>query len=181
MTTPTTNPLPTGSNPEGKTSDRRNSIAAGVLLVVTGAGLLLFQKFDFFQYFMLLVGLGMLLLGIITRTAGWMIPGGIVSGIGAGIVLLESPLTTAQPSLDEGGLFLLSMGAGFASITLFTALFTGEKHMWALIPGGIMGFIGTMVLLNDPGLKVLEVFGKAWPVALILVGALIIYKQLRGK
>jgi hypothetical protein len=162
-------------------ADRRNTVAAGIILIAAGAGLLFFQKFELFQYFMLVLGLGMTLLGILTRTAGWMIPGGIVGGIGLGIALLESPLTGTQPSVDEGGLFLMCMAAGFASITLFTKLFAGESHPWALIPAGVMAFIGGMVLLDEPGLKVLEVVGSYWPVTLILVGGYILYKVVRGK
>jgi len=176
MNTQTTN---TQSNPRSEHSERRNSIAAGIILITAGAGLLLFRQLDIFEYFFLVLGLGMTLLGILTRASGWMIPGGILGGIGLGIAALESPLSGVEPSVNEGGVFMLCFGAGFLSITLFSKFFGEETHTWALIPGGIMAFIGVMLLLQEPGLKVLEFIGSYWPVALIVAGALILLKLVR--
>lgn len=166
--------------PSDSRIQRRNTIAAGVLLVAAGAGLLVFQQLNIIQYFFLVLGLAFMALGILTHTSGWMIPGGIVGGLGFGFLMMEVPFTSAVPSLNEGGIFLLCFGAGFASITLFTRLFGEETHTWALIPGGIMGLIGALVLLQEPGLKVLEIIGKYfWPVGLIAAGLLILFKVVR--
>jgi hypothetical protein len=154
-------------------------MAAGVLLILAGAGLLAFQKLEIFNYFFLVLGLGMTVLGILTRTSGWMIPGGILGGIGLGIALLESPLSNIEPSLDEGGIFMLCMGAGFLSITLFSKLFGECTHTWALIPGAIITTIGGLILLQEPGLKVLEFISSYWPVVLILMGCWILIKLAR--
>ncbi len=160
-------------------SERRNALYAGVMLILVGAGLLLFQRLSIFEYFFGVVGLAMMLLGIFTRTTGWMIPGGILGGMGLGFVALETPLAGVEPSMSEGGLFLLCFGAGFVSITLFSKLFGDYTHIWALIPGGILAFLGGMLLLNETGLKVLEFFGSYWPITLILGGAYILYKLYR--
>ena len=107
-----------------------------------------------------------------------MIPGGIVSGIGLGIVLSAGPFEIL-PGVEDGGLFLISMGLGFASITFFSALFGDETHWWALIPGGILGFIGLAVSLGGIFFSLLEFVGTYWPLILIGVGGYSIYQAVK--
>jgi hypothetical protein len=121
-----------------------------------------------------------LLLGIVQREAGWIIPGGILSGIGLGIVLNEGPFNLF-PGLEDGGVFMLSFAAGWGLITLLTAVFTKETHWWALIPGGIMALIGAAVLWGGLFANGLELLGTLWPLALIIIGLAILLNARREK
>jgi hypothetical protein len=112
--------------------------------------------------------------GIVTRTSGLLVPGGILTGIGTGVYLMNAlPLEgDAEP-----GVFLLSFGGGFALITLLSAIFTEEIHWWALIPGGILATIGGALYAGGIAQDVLEIIGRFWPVALILVGIYILFRR----
>ena len=130
-------------------------------------------------YFVLLLGLVFLAWGILKHEAGFLIPGGILSGIGVGIVLLVNGLV--PNGLNEGGVFLVAFSLGWASITVLSAIFTDETQWWALIPGGIIGFVGLAVLFEGIFMNVLEAAAYLWPVILIVVGLSIIWKARKPK
>ena len=127
-------------------------------------------------------GLGALFLvwGILTRNAGLVIPGGILSGVGWGIYAIVTPFSIWQGD-NEGGVFLIFLGLGFGLITLITAVFTEETHWWALIPGGIIAFVGIAILFGGALLSVVAFLGKLWPVVLILLGISILVNANREK
>ena len=164
-----------------KSTSRKNTLAVGILLIALGAGALLAPYADFGMYFALALGLSMLVFGAITRTVGWIIPGGIVSGLGLGIFALEGPFASRMSSLDEGGIFLLAFAFGWFAIAIVSALVKAGNMSWALIPGGVMAFIGGMILLDEAGLQVLKALGYLWPAALVLAGGWLIIKFIRNK
>lgn len=127
-------------------------------------------------------GLGALFLvwGILTRNEGLMIPGGILSGVGWGIYAIAGPFSIWQGD-NEGGVFLIFLGLGFGLITLVTAVFAKETHWWALIPGGIIAFVGSAILFGGALLTVLAWVGKLWPLALILLGISILWGANKEK
>lgn len=129
----------------------------------------------------LLLGLGLvfLFLGIMTREAGWFIPGGILTGLGMGTGFIVSPLSDRFGG-DEGGWFLLLFAAGWLLIPIMTAIFARETHWWALIPAAIIGLVGLSVLYGGVFMNTLEWVGKLWPVALIIAGGLLLWKVRRG-
>ncbi len=156
---------------------RRNRLISGLVMILLG-GLFLVDQFVEIPSMgnLFLPGLGLIFLvwGMITRTGGLLIPGGILTGIGTGVYLMDVlPLEGEQ----EPGIFLLSFGAGFALITLLSLVFSDEKHWWALIPGGILATIGGALYMGGAAMDVLELVGKFWPVALILVGVYIIFRR----
>jgi hypothetical protein len=126
------------------------------------------------------LGLAFIVAGIISRQSGWFIPGGILTGLGAGTGMVVSPLT-ARFGGDEGGWFLLFLAAGFLLVPILTAVFSHETHWWALIPAGIIGLVGLAVLFGGAYMDVLEWVGKIWPVALITVGVLVLWKARRPR
>lgn len=164
----------------------REGLIWGLILVIIGILTLVAQFTDFNWptnwgvFFLSGLGALFLLVGIAQREAGWMIPGGILSGIGLGIVLNEGPFNLF-PGLDDGGVFMLSFAAGWGLIALLTAVFTNETHWWALIPGGIMGLIGAAVLWEGIFANSLELLGNLWPIALIIVGIAILLNTRREK
>lgn len=160
-----------------------NGSLIGGLILLIGGILALISQFlsdsmsEFFATYILL-GLGLVFItaGILTREDGWFIPGGILTGLGSGIVLLTGPWADRLPG-DEGGWFLLLFSAGFFLITIMTAIFTEETHWWAAIPGSIIGLVALAVLYGGVFMNALEWLGKLWPLALILAGIAILWKM----
>lgn len=163
MTTQTT-PQTSAAQP------RTHRLIGAIVLITSGIGMLAAQFVDMGPYFFLLLGGAMLLAGIFTRSAGWIIPGGIVSGLGSAIAVMEGPLGQSLHGPQEGGLFLTIFALGFASVAILARLFTRDPQDWAFIPAGVMGSIGSLIFAGTAGLTVLTWMGKLWPVALILVG-----------
>lgn len=162
---------------EKKTSDARSGLTAGVIMIVIGAGLLLSRLFSIEGWIPLGIGMVFVLAGILKRSAGLLIPGGIVSGVGLGIVLTENGLLASMGSLDGGAVMLLSMALGWFSIIVLSKLFTDETQVWPIFPGGAMALIGTLILMGSSGLRVLELIGSYWPVILILIGGSILLRN----
>lgn len=141
---------------------------AGLVLIGIGV-LLLAGRFvpDMGDYVVLVIGLGLLAIFVVTRSYGALIPGGIVSGIGLGIVVQQAVGGDAGP-----GLFLLAMGGGFVAIWLLALLFRlPENHWWPLIPGGIIGLVGAVELVGPQGRDLLA-YGP--PLVLVALGAVLV-------
>ncbi len=177
---------PTGTGDEARRQDRRHpgrgwshkQLAGPLLLIGLGALFLLEQVFGFGWLVLPVLAASFLTLGIATRQAGWLIPGGILGGLSLGIALTDGPFRVAGAGSEaRGGLFLLAFALGWASISLLSKLFTREPQTWALIPGGIMALIGLAVLADQPGLQVLRVLGTLWPVGLIAAGVYLLYRS----
>lgn len=156
-----------------------NDLTGGLILIAVGLIIMIGRFVDVSANVGLLImpaiGAGFLLWGILTRQSGLIIPGSIISGIGWGAYLISGPVTIPA-NVEEGGIFMLVFGAGFAAITLLSTVFTNEKHLWALIPGSIMVFIGLSVLFGGIFMNMLVLAGKLWPVALIALGVYTIYQ-----
>lgn len=109
------------------------------------------------------------------ETQWWpLIPAGILGGIGAGVVAMN---TFAVRGDAEGGVFLLSFALGWFSITALSALLTKEPQWWAAIPGTILAVIGAAVLMGGVALQTLEVVSDWWPLALIVGGGWLVWKR----
>lgn len=163
---------------------RRNDLIGGLLLIGIGA-LVLVGKFinteaipDLGFFFLPALGALFMSAGILSRNEGFMIPGGIISGIGWGAYLVAGPFTY-QAEAQQGGIFLLAFALGWVSITVVSALFA-KKTIWgALIPAAVLATIGGALLMDGVFMDVLVVAGKLWPLALVVAGAAIIFKVTR--
>lgn len=158
-------------------------LVGGMVLILVGL-LALVQQFVKVDWFGMafLPGLALIFIaaGLVRNQIGFIIPGGILAGIGTGVIV-ESRLQ--MPELQEGGTMLLIFAAGWVLITLLSFVLHArdarqEVAWWALIPAGIMGLIGAAILMGGTALKALEVVGKGWPVILIAIG---LYIMLRRK
>ena len=114
---------------------------AGVVLVGVGVALLIVTLTGVGgELIVLLGGLAFLASHLATRSYGLLVPGGILTGIGASMLL---------DSLS----FNLGLGAGFVLIVL-VQLATGAPRdagwWWPLIPGGILTALGGASLLDEP-------------------------------
>ncbi len=164
--------------------EKRNELIWGIILIGVGilalAGQFININWDNLGIFFLpALGGGFLLWGILSHQAGLIIPGGIISGIGWGSVLITGPLANLAGDY-EGGVFMLTFALGWGLITVLTAVFTDETHWWPLIPGGIMALIGGGILFGGIFLQSLTLLGKIWPAFLILIGIYVIFQGTRS-
>lgn len=168
------------------TKERNGALVGGFVLVLIGLLALAGQFLPGFGGELLgtliPLGLGLLFLlaGIVSREVGWLIPGGILTGVGMGIAMIAGPLAGLFPAADDGGVFLLVFAGGWVLITLLSAIFTDETHWWPLIPGGIIGFVGLTVLFGGVFETVLTWIGYLWPVALIAGGLALLVQYFRN-
>lgn len=162
-----------------KTGDSKGKLVTGVILIAIGLGTMAMQWIPIGWIFPLVLGLGFITAGILTRKAGLLIPGGIIGGAGLGIVAMENNLFASMGSTESGGIFLVAMSLGWFSIILLSKLFTDETQVWPVFPGGAMLLIGGLVLMGEVGLKILEVLGTYWPVVLVAIGVWMLFKWQR--
>ncbi len=171
--TPPEGPEPATTPPgQGRRYGRDGSWVGGVVLIAIGVAFLLGQLLpNAGRYVPLLIGLIFLAVFLATRNYGFLVPGGIVTGVGVGI-----SLAIEDQGRVGGGLFLLSLGLGFVSIFVLGALFRlRENHPWPLIPGGILCTIGLITLA---GTRYDEAARFAWPAVLIVLGLLFVVRGL---
>lgn len=153
-------------------------LAAGIALISIGIAILLTRWLNFDDYLALLIGAGLLGWGVLSRRAGLIIPGGVLTGIGLGILVSEGPWTI--PAVNQNGLFLICFALGWFLITLLTGLFTGCTLWWPIIPGGIMAVLGGAVLLTG-NVRIIEQLPTLIPsLILILIGIYLIIRWSRG-
>ncbi len=170
------------------TPTNRHALIGGLILITGGALTLLSRLvpdswgLGFGLFVLLGLGAAFLAAGILTREAGWLIPGGILTGIGAGVALVDGPLARLIPALpgDEGGLFMLAFAGGWFLITILSALFTDETHWWPLIPGGIMALIGLAAGFGGLFGNALNALGQLWPLGLIFAGLWVLFGTRRA-
>lgn len=112
--------------------------------------------------------------GLLSRSTGLIIPGGILAGVGGGVLLAS----TAAAKEQTGGLVLLCMAAGWALISLL-ALYTtpGKFTWWPLIPASALALIGGLLVTNGPLVPVMTFMGVLWPLVLIIFGLVLILRK----
>jgi len=158
-------------NLEPKKIERpRHGAAIGMMMILAGVALLLshFLALDLGVYLLLLLGLGMLAWGAYSHTSGWIIPGGILTGIGTGALVFNGPWQVA--SQYQPGIFLLCFALGWFLIPVFTRLFGTGMHWWPFIPGGIMAISGSALLLVHGSMR--ETIANLLQAALLILAGL---------
>ncbi len=150
----------------------------GLVLVAVGGFLLLGRWIpDVGLYVVLAIGLILLIAFFASDQYGFLVPGAIVSGIGAGI-----PLSGAYAGQLGGGLFLISMGAGFLLIWVLALLFRlPERHPWPLVPGLVLGTVGSALAAGERGQGVADAIATGWPIILVLAGLLLLAGSFRRR
>lgn len=142
----------------------------GVVLIGVGAALLLIMTTDVGgEVVFVVLGLGFLLAYASTRLYGLLIPGAILTGLGGGL------LAAGQGAPDAAG--VLGLGLGFVMIALVDRLRAPGRAgwWWPFIPGGIL------VVTSLPALTGLPELGPYLvPVALVIVGVLLLVRPRRG-
>jgi hypothetical protein len=118
------------------------------------------------EVFVALVGLGFLVAYVATRLYGLLIPGGILTGLGVGIVV------AAQGGPGEA--VVLGLGTGFLAIAVVDQIVAGSRPgwWWPLIPGGVLTLVGAS------GIQALQGAARfALPVLLVVIGILLLVRR----
>jgi hypothetical protein len=144
----------------------------GVILIVVGVTLFAIQLLHLdADVIVLVIGLVFAIAYAGTRRYGLLIPAGILTGLGAGI-LLEDFGVMGEP-------VVLGLGLGFLAIYGGDLLTSGARapgRWWPLIPGAILTVIaGADSTFGAEGARVIQL---GWPILLIAVGAWLL---LRGR
>jgi hypothetical protein len=151
------------------------NLAPGVILIALGALFLFVQLTDVGgEAVVAVIGGAFLVTYAFTRHYGFLVPGGILTGLGLGIVFQS----TGTP--EEGGVVVLGLGAGFLSIYVIDLLVRPASALWwPIIPGGILTTIGVMLQADQS-----ELLGElewVWPLMLIVMGVLVLSAQIRRR
>ena len=171
--------LPDTTNDTKKTTETRDRVILGIMLIAIGLLVFLSQVLDLPRIELLILpGLALIFLiwGLVAREIGLLIPGGILAGIAAGIYLMTGPYA-GQIEDNQAGVFLLAFSAGWALISLLSLISKQGFQWWPLIPGGIIGLVGLAVMRGGAAMQLLEILGYAWPLILVAVGVYILLKR----
>ncbi len=155
---------------------RKGGLTTGIILITIGLGLLVSRWLPIDYLFPLALGLGFIIAGIARRSAGLLIPGGIIGGAGLATLVMENNWFAPMGSVAAGGVFLITMSLGWFAIIVLSKLFTADPQIWPIFPGLAMAIIGALVLMGERGLKILEIAGFYWPLILVAVGLSILYR-----
>jgi hypothetical protein len=145
-----------------------------VILIVVGVVGLASQLFDITAdlggWIVMFIGLGLLAAFAYTRGYGYLVPGGIMTGLGAGIVVSESFTFTNE---ETGGVIVLGLGLGFLAIWVIGSVMrVAQNHWWPVIPGGILATIGAVLLVGGQEAAILDY----WGVVVIAVGLFVLWR-----
>jgi hypothetical protein len=148
-------------------------LAPGLILIALGALFFFVQLTDVGgEAVVAVIGGAFLVAYAFTRQYGFLVPGGIMTGLGLGIVW------QSQAMPEEGGVVVLGLGLGFLSIYVIDLLVhrASAALWWPLIPGGILTTIG--VLIEADRVEILAELEWAWPLILIVIGIVVLFAQV---
>ncbi len=159
---------------------RNANLTLGVVLLVVG-GVLLATRFvpiEAAPAWLLGLGVGLALIGIVTGSYGALVPGMILLGLGAGMVLGDREVAGVRP----GTWTVLGLGAGFVGIYVLALVLKMRSHWWPLVPGVcLLAVGGARYVRHFPLISPrMEIAVRAWwPAALVVVGVWILVRALR--
>jgi hypothetical protein len=144
----------------------------GVILIAVGVTLFAVQLLNLDgDVVVLVIGIVFAIAFAATRRYGLLIPAGIMTGLGAGILLEDFGV--------QGEPVVLGLGLGFLAIYAGDLLTSGARapgRGWPLIPGTILTIIaGVESTFGPDGARVIA---QGWPIILIAAGAWLL---LRGR
>ncbi len=143
---------------------------AGLVLLIVAGWALLDRYTNFNTQLAVPALLGVIFTGwsIVAKEWGLLVPGGILTGVGTGILLTRS---TDLSRAGESGAFLLSFAGGWLLITLLSAAVFKRRVLWPLIPGFVMAAMGTADLAGSEFRQFLRLAQDFWPWALLVLAA----------
>ncbi len=116
-------------------------IAVGVLMLGT------YVLPDIGLYVVLALGLVFLAAFAFTRAYGFLVPGGILTGLGVGVALTPYVIQ----GMTTGALVVGALAIGFAAVGILAyVLHLDEAHPWPFIPAAILGTVALFLALGQP-------------------------------
>jgi hypothetical protein len=165
---------------QGKPTRPRDQVALAIVLIVVGVLGLASRYLNLSEstggWIVAIIGLGLLGAFAYTLQYGYLVPGGIMTGLGAGII--GSQTFTFASDETASGAIVLGLGAGFVAIWVIGSLLNvARNHWWPLVPGGILAFVGTVLLIGGQAANVLDYWGVAW----VVVGLFVLWRAWSGR
>ncbi|NKB88355.1 MAG: hypothetical protein GKS06_09055 [Acidobacteria bacterium] len=151
---------------------RKSPVVAGLLLIVAGLSMFFLRDVVETRVLMfLLIGTAFIAAFFYEREYGFLVPGGIMVGLGLGLVA-ENYMSLPFENPTATGL-----GAGFLLIWALDTMVTRTGGWWPLVPGGILVIVGSGFMVDG----VRWVFRDGWPLVLVALGILLVARGLMGK
>jgi len=152
----------------------RDRMAAAVILIVVGVGSLAVQLLDLTAdvggLVVTIIGVAFLVAFAFTRQYGYLVPGGIMTGLGVGIVASGR---LAMADEQTGGAIVLGLGLGFLSIWVIgTIVHVIRHHWWPIVPGGILAVVGVALLIGGQAVSLLDY----WGVVIVAIGLIVLWR-----
>lgn len=141
---------------------REHRLVLGCALIAVGLAV----YFDFDDRLVLALVGGAFLSGYFARGSyDLLVPGCIILGLAAGVTLDRAGVTAVDASM-------IGLGAGFVAVFLIPLALRRPSHWWPLLPGA------ALLLLGLP--QVGRFAEDHWPLALILIGVVVVAAALLG-
>jgi hypothetical protein len=121
----------------------------------------------------LAIGIVFLLWGSKKREIGLLIPGLLVSTIGAGIYFAWNDWTITN-GLQQTGTMLVWFALGWILITVISKIFSRKFTWWPLIPGGVFAMVGSGLYIGGNPDNALGFFQNTGSIGLIMFGIYLI-------
>lgn len=104
------------------------------------------------------------------RKLWWaIIPGGVLLS-----VALLALLNALSLPFDVGWVILLGIAATFFGVSFVTTE-EGKRLTWALVPAGVMGLVGLLVMASE-----IKALRYVWPIVMIALGLFFLYRYLKS-
>lgn len=164
-------------------SPRKNMTRAVVGTILVLIGLITFAA-NMWQTSILgllvLPALGIIFLvgAFVGRISGLLIPGSILAGLGLG-TLAQQTLFASATSEARGAIAVLGLAVGFLAIMPLMQFMERRFYWWPAIPGGILLVVSIALFAGPAGTTFLQALGTFWPLALIAVGAYLLFRVYR--
>ena len=173
------NSEPASGSPESPppASPRRGRLVAGGVMLAVAlvalAGPYLPVAWDR-PFLLVAIGLGFLIWGALGRVGGLLVPAGVLLGVGFG-AWLRGPYGNAA--------YLLSLAAGFLSISLFYLLIFGRKGQvwWTVWPAGGLALAAAFTAGGPEVRAFFRALHEYWPWALLAAAVAMIVSGLRAR
>lgn len=165
-------------------SMQKPSLMPGIILIAIGA-VLLINKLTPYSigwdeiYPLILIILGLLIFKTVLkkRDKGGVFFGTLLFLLGVYFLVKNYDIIPYEYVREVFPIIMIILGLSFLTVFVFS-----PKDLGPIIPGGILLFIGTVVLLQRLDLFYLdlgEIISEYWPITLILIGGAIIFGALK--
>jgi hypothetical protein len=115
------------------------------------------------------VAIPLLIWGLAERKVGLIIPGSLLVGIGPGLFHAWGVIPVGN-GLVSTGIMLVWFSLGWFLILVFTRMVKQRVAWWPLIPGGILGVVGTGLYIGGDPSNALGFIGNTGSIGLMIFG-----------